>query len=567
MSDLPAIVVVDPDDDSRARLEAELVRRYGDDYRVRAGADPAGAVTLFEDLGDRQVPVALVLAAVGDRGGGAALLAQAAARHPASKRGLLVDFGAWGDPVVASEIRAAVATGDADYYVLKPNGRGDELFHRTVSEFLHEFWRSNVTAEPREFVVIAPRWAARGHDLRRLLAGNGIPHVFYEADSVEAKELLTHHGVASTDAPVVVTLRGEVLVDPTDAQLARNYGVATAPGDHRDYDLVVVGAGPGGLAAAISAAAEGLSVLVVEREHIGGQSSSSARIRNYPGFARGVAGAELAQRSYQQAWTFGVEFLHMCEVTELRPGGDRHVLVLGNGREVTGTAVLLAMGVSYRRLGVPAVEELLGRGVYYGASVAEARSLAGGRVFVVGGANSAGQAALHLARTAAHVTILCRERSLAAGMSRYLRDEIATVDNITVELGATVVDGGGDAHLEWIAFRDGAGATRREPADALFLFIGGVPRTEWLPAGIVRDDNGYVLTGMDLASVPGAPAGRGDGGPPGMFETSVPGVYAVGDVRAGSVKRIAAAVGSGSVVVVSVLDRVSRTLARHGGAS
>jgi thioredoxin reductase (NADPH) len=308
------------------------------------------------------------------------------------------------------------------------------------------------------------------------------------------------------------------------------------------------------LAAAISAASEGLSVLVIEREGIGGQASSSSRIRNYLGFSRGVSGAELAQRAYQQAWAFGVEFVHMSDVTGMRELYGRYELDIGGHPSVIGCAVLLAMGVSYRRIGVPAIEELLGRGVYYGASVAEARSLAGADVHVIGGGNSAGQAALHLARSARHVTIVTRKPTLGSTMSSYLRQEIEGVGNISTKFSCTLVDGGGDDHLRWVELRDAAGRTERVPSDAVFLFIGGVPRTEWLPSFIDRDPSGYVLTGNDL------PASASDRVRT-MFETSAPGVFAVGDVRAGSVKRVASAVGEGSIVVPHVTSHVALTTA------
>lgn len=558
---LSAIIAVDPDSEARERLESELRRRYDDDYDIVVCHDPDDAIGTLTRLRTVGVQAALVLvAASASDNGGMDVLARAAALHPGSKRALLVEFGAWGDGAIAAQIRQAIAVGHADYYVLKPARRGDELFHRTVSEFLHEFSRNNPTAEPREFVLIADRWSQRGHEIRRLLDRNGIPRTRYEPGSTDGRLLLERHGLTGVTEPVVVTLRGDVLVNPTNAELARNYGVTTALGATRDFDLVVVGAGPGGLAAATSAAAEGLSVLVVEREGIGGQASSSARIRNYLGFSRGVSGAELAQRAYQQAWAFGVDFLHMHEVTGLRREGDRYAISILDEPDVMGKAVLLAMGVAYRRIERPALEALVGRGVYYGASISEAGSVIGEDVFVIGGGNSAGQAALHLARSANHVTLIARQPSLTTSMSRYLIDEIDGVVNISVELDWTLVDGGGVEHLEWLGLRRGDGTTRRVAADAVFLFIGGVPRTQWLPPMIARDEAGYVLTGNDRPSAPAAvhatASGRGEQ-PLTLFETSAEGVFAVGDVRANSVKRVASAVGEGSVVVPYIIRHVS----------
>jgi thioredoxin reductase (NADPH) len=538
--DCPAIVVVDPDDAARGRIEAELTRRYHDDYAILVYGQPDEALSALRELRDADSAVALVLAAVVPADDSATqVLAAAGSLHPGSKRALLVDFGAWGDPRTAAEIRAAVAAGRADYYVLKPWRRADALFHRTVTEFLHEFSRANPSLEPREFALIADRWSQRGHEIRGLLVRNGIPHVFYEPEAPEARALLARHGHTTPDRPVVVTLHGEVLVDPTNAELARNYGVTTGLDHACAFDLVVIGAGPAGLAAAISAAAEGLRALVVEREGIGGQASSSARIRNYLGFSRGISGAELAQRAYQQAWVFGVEFLHMREVTGLREVEDGYLVEIAGEPEVTAKAVLLAMGVAYKRMDVPALEALVGCGVYYGASVSEARSVTDEEVFVVGGGNSAGQAALHLARSAAHVTILVRQPSLATLMSQYLLDEIDTVDNITVRTECALVDGGGEHHLEWLGLREGD-TTERVHADGVFLFIGGAPRTQWLPPMIARDEAGYVLTADDP-----------------MFETTAPGVFAVGDVRANSVKRVASAAGEGAVVVPYIIQHVS----------
>ncbi|MGH9086303.1 MAG: FAD-dependent oxidoreductase [Acidimicrobiales bacterium] len=548
----PAIVVVDGQD-SLGGAEREL-QRYAAAYDVHAVADGAEAAALLAELGATGVPVALLLVALPGTPDPGDLLRAATAHHPAAKRAYLVEFGAWGDREMASEIRRGIATGEADYYVLTPWRLGDEVFHRAVSELLYEHARSNPTAEPRHFVVVADRWSALGHEVRQVLGRNGIPHVHYEPGSPRAASLLRGRAVDQGEV-AVITPRGELLVDPSAADLARQYGVTIDLTERREVDLVVVGAGPGGLAAAISAAAEGLSVLVVERSGIGGQAASSSRIRNYPGFSHGITGAELTQRIYQQAWAFGVEFLHMREVTSLAPRGDGYDVEISDCATVHTRTVLLAVGVSYRRLDVPAVEAFLGRGVYYGAAVAEARPARDSDVVVVGGGNSAGQAALHLARTVRSVTIVTRKGALGSTMSQYLHAEIDNVPSISVRKDCEVVGGGGARHLEWLVLRD-EDREERVPVDAAFLFIGGEAQTTWLPELVRRDAAGYVLTGTDAA--PG-----GAGPRPGAYETSAPGVFAVGDVRAGSVKRVASAVGEGSIVVPHITAHLATNVARE----
>jgi thioredoxin reductase (NADPH) len=339
--------------------------------------------------------------------------------------------------------------------------------------------------------------------------------------------------------------------------MAAAYGVTTALAEDRCYDVVIVGAGPAGLAAAVYSAAEGLDALVVEGEAIGGQAGTSSRIRNYLGFSRGISGAELAQRAYQQAWVFGANFLLMQHVTGLRTEGDRHLLTVDDGTEISGRSVVLATGVEYRRLDVPEVEALVGSGVYYGSSVGEAQACVGTHVYVVGGGNSAGQAALYLAKHAAQVSILVRSGSLAASMSRYLREEIEAAPNVDVQYRTTVVGGGGRGRLDHLLLHDvETGADREVPAGALFLLIGARPRTDWLPTTIARDEAGYLVVGAAI------PRGEASGTwplerAPLAYETSLPGVFAVGDVRSQSVKRVANAVGEGSVVIQQVGDYLS----------
>ncbi|GMU77406.1 MAG: fused response regulator/thioredoxin-disulfide reductase [Acidimicrobiia bacterium] len=558
----PVLLAVDDDEGSRAHLVREL-RRYELDYDVVVTDSARDAMAQLDAFAAEGRPVAIVLADqwMPERTG-AELLTLSRELHPRAKRGLLVDFGAWGDPPTAAAIRHAMAVGDIDYYVLKPWRAHDELFHRTISEFFYE-WSRAEARETREIVLVAPPYAPRGYELRNLLVRNGLPHVYAAADSAEGRELLERVGHPGSASPVVILHDGRVLVDPSNAALAAAYGVTTALDEHRDYDVVIVGAGPAGLSAAVYAAAEGLDALVIESEAIGGQAGTSSRIRNYLGFSRGVSGAELAQRAYQQAWVFGANFLLMQAVVGLRPEPDRHVLTVADGTEVTGRAVVLATGVEYRRLGVPEIEALTGAGVYYGSSVGEAQACTGRHVYVVGGGNSAGQAALHLAKHAAQVSILVRGESLAPSMSQYLRDEIDAAAHVDVQFTTEVAGGGGRGRLEHLVLRDlRDGTTRTVSTEALFLLIGARPHTDWLPPEIARDPSGYVCTGTTLVAGADDPLDRDSGvwslaRPRFAFETTVPGVFAVGDARARSVKRVASAVGEGSVVIQQVGEHLA----------
>jgi thioredoxin reductase (NADPH) len=544
----PRVLVVEDESEVRARIRGELERRYGTDYRVRcvgSATDARARLERWREAGDR---VALVLADqwMPDMEG-KDFLACARALYPDAKRALLVNFGAWGHRDTADAMLGAMARGDIDYYVLKPWRRADEYFHRTITEFLQE-WERASSASPQEVAVVCEWRSPRAHQLRQLLARNGVPHVAHDSDSPEGRRILADVDLEGTREPVVVLVDGAVLVDPTNAELADAYGVSTRLEDRSDFDVMVVGAGPAGLAAAVYASSEGLDTLVVERESIGGQAGSSSKIRNYLGFARGVSGAELAQRAYQQAWVFGARFVHFQSVTALRPEDGRYALELSNGSQATATAVVLATGIAYRRLGIPELEALVGTGVFYGASVSEARAHTGQEVYVVGGGNSAGQAAVHLARYAGRVTILVRRASLGETMSSYLINEIDAAENIEVRPHTEITGGAGKGALESVDLRDcRTGREETVPAAALFLMIGAQPHTEWLPETICRDDRGYLLTGSDLPEGDW-PLERKQL----MLETSLPGVFAVGDARHGSTKRVASAVGEGSVVIEQV---------------
>jgi thioredoxin reductase (NADPH) len=557
-------MAVDSDRTALGRIADELRRRYGSDYRIyceSSGADAEARLREMQKAGDE---VAVVLAAqwlLGEGANtGARLLACVRDLHPRAKRVLLIKWGAWRYENTSEAIREAMALGQIDYYLMKPWRTPDEFFHRTISEFIHEWSRADASV-PQEVEVVSP-WSPRTHELIGLLARNGVPHAYHPADSEAGRRLLAQYGIGEIDKPVVFLMGGEPLVDPTNEQLADKYGVATSLGDDRDFDLIIVGAGPAGLAASVYGASEGLRTLTIEREAIGGQAGSSSLIRNYLGFSRGVTGAELAQRAYQQAWVFGTRFLLMQTVTGIRFDNGRHVVELGDEGEARAPTVILATGVEYRRLEVPGIDELIGRGVFYGSSPAEAQQFAGQDVYIVGGGNSAGQAAMHLSRFAASVNIVVRGPSLAATMSDYLRYmvEAREQENIHVLHNTEVAECAGAGRLERLVLRDKArGKTRKVPAGALFIMIGAHPRTDWLPDEIEVDELGYVMTGDDAIA---AKAERNLTVPEGRvfmpLETCVAGVFAIGDLRHNAIKRVASAVGEGSVVVRQVLDYLAR---------
>jgi thioredoxin reductase (NADPH) len=564
--DKPVLLVVDDESAALDRLRHEL-RRYESYYKIVCERSPDGALSSLEAMRRSQHDVAVVLSDqwMGESLTGTEFLARVRAVYPDAKRALLVDWGAWGDRQTADAILRAIALGHIDYYVLKPWRSPDEFFHRTVTELIHEWTRSS-SGGPQEIQVVAEQWSPRAHEVTSLLARNGVPHVFHPVDSGRGRQLLRGAGMEGANVPVVFLLDERVLVDPSNAELASAYGVSTRLGERHDFDVIVLGAGPAGLSASVYASSEGLATLTIEAESIGGQAGSSSLIRNYLGFARGVSGAELAQRAYQQAWVFGTSFVLMRKATALRTEGDRHVVTISDGVEATARAVILATGVSYRRLGIPALEALSGAGVFYGASVSEAQALTGEQIYIIGGGNSAGQAALHLARFAKQATLLVRGSSPAASMSQYLRDQLEATANIDLRLNTEAIDGGGDGRLEYLTLRDRTShATETVSAGALFVLIGGRPNTDWLPRQIERDRWGYVLTGPDAVR-----ERRASGDPltwvPLMLETSVPRMLAAGDVRHGSVKRVASAVGEGSVSVQQIHQCLSREIARDADA-
>jgi thioredoxin reductase (NADPH) len=539
------VLVVDDDPDDLATLDRELGQRYGVDYDVRSATSAGAALRELDELAADGRDVALVLADqwLADLPG-TELLSGVRRTHPTAKRGLLIR---WGDRRTADPILRALALGWLDQYLPKPADPPDEGFHSIVEGMLADWARSRGIGFVA-VVIVGDEANRRVQELRDLFTRNGLLHRVHPPTEAAGADLLRAGGVDGPAEAVVFVLDGPPLVDPSNAAIADALGVSGSLDDGR-FDVVILGAGPAGLGAAVYSASEGLRTLVVEREAIGGQAGSSSSIRNFLGFPAGISGNELAIRAYEQAWTFGVSFQLMREVVALRPGADHHVVELADGSVIEARSVIVATGVTYRRIGVPSVEARVGAGVFYGAAVSEARKVGGQHVFVVGGANSAGQAAVHLAKYADHVTILVRGPGLAATMSDYLVTTISGTPNISVRTDTEVAEAHGAGRLEQLSLRDRVtGRVEQVPAHALFILIGGQPHTGWLPPEIEVDRSGFVLTGPDLADASRAANDR----PPLLLETSVPGIFAAGDVRHRSVKRVASAVGEGAIAVTLV---------------
>jgi thioredoxin reductase (NADPH) len=545
------LVAVADDGEVLAALEAALRRRYGTDYQVLAERSPAAALRALERLRRQHVAVAVIIA---DQWmphmTGLELLARVRQLHRSARRLLLC--GIW-DSSVNQPMSQAMTLGRLDSWVVKPWEPAEEYLYLPVTEQLTEWLRAIGQPGFVPIQIVGQQWAPRSHELRDLLDRNAIPYQFHPHDSEAGQQLLREHGQDGTRLPVLVLFDGRVLVDPTNAEGAAAIGIATRPAAAR-YDLVVVGAGPAGLSAATYGASEGLRTLMVEPEALGGQAGSSSLIRNYLGFPAGVSGRTLGRRASAQAILFGAELAYNRAVG-LGPAGQDRVVILANGSRAVGRVVLVATGAAYRRLQAPGVEELLGAGVFYGAAVSEARAMAGSRVFVVGAGNSAGQAALHLARYAEQVTLLVRGDALGRSMSDYLVKELQANDRIAVRLGTQVIGAAGAGRLEHLTLRDGrTGATETVPAAALFILIGAQPRSEWLAGTLECEQHGFVLTGPDLLGDGRPPPGWPLDRLPLPLETSLPGVFAAGDVRHRSVKRVASAVGEGSIAIQLVHD-------------
>lgn len=562
-----AILVVTADPSVRADLLVPLRRRYAEDYRIIAAEGPAAAVAAIDELRASGGDLALVLA--DDPSPVAAhesVFAAARRAFPDVRRGLVIEWGSWAESETADTVLQLVSHVQIDYYVVHPTHSPDESFHRAVTDFLRE-WEAAVGKRHRGFTVIGEAVQPRTHVLRGLLARGAVPTDFLDPASHDARSLLEAAGVVYTGVPIVRTLSGRMLVDPDDTELARARGLETSLPD-RTVDLAVIGAGPSGLAAAVYAASEGLDTLVLEGESIGGQAGSSSLIRNYLGFSRGVSGSELAQRAYQQAWVFGARFAHTRHATRLRRVDGGFEVEVAPGDTVRARTIVLATGVSYRRLAASGLEPYVGSAVFYGASSVEARAQSGRDVLVVGGGNSAGQAALHLARYARSVSLVVRGDSLAASMSKYLIEQLDAAGAGLITRSHVVDAAAAEAdRLDHVVLEHTDDGERRiVPADALFITIGARPHTEWLPPEVLRDRWGSVITGAEVMAEGGRRAWLGDAEGPAPLESSIPGVFAVGDVRRGSVKRVASAVGEGSVVISSVHGYLAARAGAGAGA-
>jgi thioredoxin reductase (NADPH) len=556
-----AIVIVCREPGTREVLHRELSKRYGADYQILACGRPAELTAWMRDLRTAGLPVALVIGGVGGQDcDGIEVLSAIRAIDPTALRVAAVS---WGDWESLRSVFDAVTVGTVDHWVTRPVQTPDEEFHRSVSEFLRE-WASQRGGGFEPVQVIGQRWSARSQELRDLFARHRVPAGFYDAAAGPARQLLGDLGLRPADLPAVVLRFGAgrpALVNPSNAEIADAFGVMTAIPPGEVFDLAVVGAGPAGLAAAVGASSEGLRTVVIEHEAVGGQAGTSSMIRNYPGFSQGISGARLAQETWRQAWAFGTTFVYMRQAETLTGQAAQHRLALSDGSVLTARTVIIATGATYRRLGIPALEGLQGRGVFYGAAASEAPAMRGRTVFVAGGGNSAGQAALHLAKWADRVTVLVRAPSLASTMSDYLIRQIGAAPNMEVCYRVQVAGGTGTSHLESLVLADTvSGARRSVPADALFVLIGAQPRTDWLGEAVTRDRRGFILTGPDLPAGTRWPPGR----PPLPLETSLPGVFAAGDVRRGSVNRVASAVGEGAATIPLVHRYLARPPARRG---
>ncbi|MDQ7907808.1 FAD-dependent oxidoreductase [Phytohabitans sp. ZYX-F-186] len=542
----PAIVTVDDDPAVSRAVARDVRRRYGQDYRVVRASSGAEALDALKEIKLRGEQVAVLLADYRmPQMNGIQFLESAMDLFPHARRVLLT---AYADTEAAID---AINLVDVDHYLLKPWHPPEEKLYPVLDSLL-EAWQATPASPEVETRVVGHRWSAESFEIRDFLARNMVPYRWYLTEEPEGQRLLTASGASESDVPVVITPDGKTLVRPSEAELAAHVGLTTTPAAEF-YDLAVVGAGPGGLGAAVYGASEGLRTILVERRATGGQAGQSSRIENYLGFPDGVSGAQLTDRARRQAQRFGAELLTAQDVTCLDAKGSARVLTCASGPQIVAHTVILATGVSYRTLDVPGLAELTGRGVFYGSAATEAPACSGADVYIVGGANSAGQAAVYFSRFAGRVHLVVRGESLAQSMSAYLIEQIESIPRIQVHTCTEVAAGHGTEHLEGLTLRDrNTGQTRDVDASWLFVFIGAEPHTGWLDGLVERDAQGFVVTGPDLVVGGRRPKGWRLDRDPYHLETSVAGVFAAGDVRANSVKRVASAVGEGAMAVTLV---------------
>ena len=542
----PILLTVDDDPAVSRAVARDLRRQYGEHFRVLRASSAAEGLEALRELKLRGDRVAVLLADYRmPQMNGIDFLEQAMDLFPRARRALLT---AYADTEAAIQ---AINVVDVDQYLLKPWEPPEEKLYPVVDSMI-KAWKASHDAAVDEVKLVGHRWSAPSFRARDLLARNAVPYRWYGADEPEGERLLAAAGATADDVPVVIPPDGRALITPTDAELAGVVGLNVDPSEDF-YDLAVIGGGPAGLGAAVYGASEGLRTVLVEREATGGQAGQSSRIENYLGFPDGISGGQLASRARRQAAKFGVEVVTARDVVALDADGPKRTVRFGDGGAVSAHAVVLATGVSYRSLEADGCHELTGRGIYYGSAMTEAVECRDRDVFIVGGANSAGQAAVYFSRYARSVQLLVRAPSLEASMSSYLIDQIAGIPQITVRTCTVVAEAAGDGHLEQLTLADArTGVRETVPASHLFVFIGAAPRTDWLDGVLARDQHGFVRTGPGLVADGERPPDWSLDRAPYFLESSVPGVFVAGDVRAESVKRVASAVGEGAMAVMLV---------------
>ena len=542
---MPILLTVDDDPSVSRAVARDLRRKYGREFRIVRADSGADALEALREIKLRGDTVAAMLADYRmPQMDGIVFLEQAMDLFPHARRALLT---AYADTDAAIQ---AINVVDLDHYLLKPWDPPEEKLYPVV-DALVETWRAVDDTAVEETKVVGHRWSAPTYAVRDFLARNSVPYRWYSVDEPEGCRLLDAAGAGPDDIPVVITPDGTALRSPTGAEIAGVVGLSTEPAEEF-YDLVVIGGGPAGLGAAVYGASEGLRTVLVERQATGGQAGQSSRIENYLGFPDGVSGAQLTDRARRQARKFDAEILTARDAVGLAARGSARVITFADGSEIAAHSVVLASGVAYRTLDAPGLADLTGRGVYYGSASTEAQACGGEDVYIVGGANSAGQAAVFFSRYARTVNLVVRGPSLEQSMSHYLIQQLRAIDNVRVRVGTTVVAAHGDDHLVALSLCEKGNDVERVECGHLFVFIGAAPCTEWLGDAIVRDDHGFVRTGPDLLAEGRRPTGWNLGRDPYYLESSVPGVFVAGDVRSQSVKRVASAVGEGAMAVTLV---------------